>query len=132
MSNERATGLDVAIDGQGAQARRRRPQQFEESGRTVGEAQRAHQEPSLRLAVAAEQAQRSGHGGLRLRPGGPLQAFHQTDRRGVADLPQREHRILPQRSVEFGNLRNGSHGAGGLVVAECLDRRSADVLGGRA
>ena len=69
----------------------------------VGELQRLDQIVLVRLAVDAEQADRRGDRRLRRSRRRPLQRGQRLERALVADLAQRQHRIVLQRPVELGD-----------------------------
>ena len=79
--------------------------------------------PSRQIAAAID--------GCDLR-GGALQRGKRLERSLVADLSQRQHRIVLQRAIELGDLGERREGVGALVVADRLDDGAAEEILARA
>ena len=78
------------------------------------------------VAVDAEQADRGGDGGLRVRAARSAAApASDLERALVAELPEREHRVVLQRAIELRDLGDRREGIGRAVVAERVDHGAA-------
>ena len=79
----------------------------------------------MRVAVDAEKADRRGNRRLVLARRAPLHFRQQGQLRLVANLPDRQHRIVLQRSIETGDFRDGRERVDRLLVAERFDHDAA-------
>src|SRR5262249_58567904 len=119
--DERLRRVGASGDGQGGESRCRAAQQFLKAFVFLGELQRIDEIADVRLAVDAEKANRGRYRRLRLPRRGPLNRRERFERALVADLSERERRIILQRALE---LCNGGHRVDGvlrLVVAQRFD-----------
>src|SRR5438046_6010271 len=113
---------------QGAETRRRAPQELLESDVAVRELQRLDEIVFMRVAIHAEEANRCCNRRLRGSQSAPLQRRQRFERALVADSSQRDSRIVLQRTFELRNGVDRIEGVVSFVIAQRLDDRASKEI----
>src|SRR5581483_11615810 len=112
---QRIERFRVARDGERTEPRRRGAQQFLKTGVLIREGERLGEEILVRRAVDVEQTDGGRDRWLGVARGRALQARERFEGAFVADLSERQRRVVLQRTIELGNRRDGIEGVGCLV-----------------